>query len=201
MYALTHKAREAGGIKLTAPLQGGLVVCCDSPTTTLTRPARHMIIAVDFPMLFDNREGCAMTLTIRFTMCFLLLALVGCTPSKAPAPIPSQESAAARTEPTIVSPSPAARQERCLPVIARECGCVYSCGVGFLLDNGRWSVKHAGWKDLPLTATIQPWCVGGECTDVFDAEIVCAAICRPKPADPTCHFDTRHECISEQTTR
>ncbi len=112
-------------------------------------------------------------------------ALVSCTRSPrstqrdpvTPAPLP------------VVSappPAPDADLTRCLPVVARACGCVYDCGLGTPNGDGSYSVRHAFWGDTPLRATVAEWCVDGKCATVFDAEIVCDGICAPKPADPSC---------------
>ena len=75
-----------------------------------------------------------------------------------------------------------------MPVVAKECGCTYSCGIGER-DGDRWTVRHEFWKGATLRARVDAWCVDGQCTDAFFAEITCDGICAPKPADPTCHFD------------
>ena len=89
---------------------------------------------------------------------------------------------------------PATEHRKCLPVVAKECGCVYSCGSGVEASD-HWNVTHSNWKPTTLHARIEPWCVAGRCTDVFAAEIVCAGICAPKPADATCHFDASSACV------
>ncbi len=91
--------------------------------------------------------------------------------------------------------APAATPEkRCLPVIAKECGCTYSCGAG-VRDGTGWRVTHSFWKGNDLKAAVERYCVGGACTEVFSAEIVCDGICPPKAADPTCHFDGSGACV------
>lgn len=80
-------------------------------------------------------------------------------------------------------------QRRCLPVVADECGCVYTCGVGTETSPGVWSVEHPFWAPTKLKAKIAPWCVSGDCTEAFHVEIVCGGICTPKPADRGCHFE------------
>ena len=72
----------------------------------------------------------------------------------------------------------------CLPVLAKPCSCVYSCGLGRRDEDDRWIVTHSHWK-TPLTAVLDKWCVGGDCKQVFSAQIICDGTCAPKPA-PTC---------------
>jgi hypothetical protein len=105
---------------------------------------------------------------------------------------PDKPGPANRASPT-ASTAPAgapAVQTRCLPVVAKECGCVYDCGKGESTDGKAWRVTHACWKDIVLDAVIEPWCVDGKCTDVFAAQIMCDGICAGKPADPTCTCKT-----------
>ena len=90
-------------------------------------------------------------------------------------------------------------ERRCLPVVAKDCGCVYTCGVGERTGD-RWIVRHSFWNDAPLKAVVEPWCVAGKCTDAFAAEIVCGVICAPKPADSTCHFDATGACVGAPQT-
>jgi hypothetical protein len=97
---------------------------------------------------------------------------------------------AAKQGPATVAP---ADVKRCLPVVAKECDCVYSCGVGEQRGD-HWLVRRAYWKDAGK-AQIESWCSHGECTDAFAAEIICDGICMPKAADPTCHFDASGACI------
>jgi hypothetical protein len=88
------------------------------------------------------------------------------------------------------SPTPSAPSgKRCLPVVAAECGCVYECGVGIESPPGSWSVTHGFWKGTTLKAKVKSWCVKGDCTEAFHAELPCDIICPPKPADHGCHFD------------
>src|SRR5207248_1086536 len=84
---------------------------------------------------------------------------------------------------------PPASENRCLAVVAKACGCVYACGVG-VRDGDHWNVTHAFWKGSTLRARIEPWCVGGACTDVFAADIVCDGICIPKRAETSCPCPT-----------
>jgi hypothetical protein len=106
----------------------------------------------------------------------LLVAVLIACGTPAPTPVPSNHGVA-----------PVTPETRCLPVVAKDCGCVYDCGTG-ARDGDHWTVTHAVWKGSTLTARIEPWCQQGACTDVFAAEIVCDGICMAKPADPTCHF-------------
>jgi hypothetical protein len=89
------------------------------------------------------------------------------------------------------APSPA---ERCLPVVAASCGCVYSCAAGLETAPDTWSVSHPFWA-TPIIAQIASWCVDGACTDAFHGEITCNGICPPRPADPTCRFEG-DACVS-----
>ena len=83
---------------------------------------------------------------------------------------------------------------RCLPVVSVGCGCVYGCGPGAPDAGGRFIVEHDFWSS-PLTARVQRWCVDGECTEAFAAELVCAGICTPRAADATCAF-RRGRCVT-----
>ena len=88
-------------------------------------------------------------------------------------------------------------ERRCLPVVAKECGCVYSCGTG-IKDGDFWKVTHPFWRNTELTAKVEKWCAGVACTEAFHAEIVCDGICMPKPADTTCHFDDKGACVGKK---
>jgi len=79
----------------------------------------------------------------------------------------------------------------CLPVVAKPCGCVYSCGLG-RRDGDHWVVTHEHWKE-PLTAVVDKWCVDGNCREVFAAQIVCDGVCPPKPAPPCLAIDLANE--------
>lgn len=105
-------------------------------------------------------------------------------------PLTSASASATPTPTTIAA-------KKCLPVVAADCGCVYSCGAGTETSAGKWSVVHPFWAPTALDAKIAPWCVGGDCTDAFHAQIVCSGICSPKPADHTCHFEG-DRCVSAQ---
>jgi len=118
------------------------------------------------------------------------LFLVACG-SSAPSPEPAIGDKP--VTPTPAAPGSAAPERRCLPVVAKDCRCVYSCGTGERHGDRR-AVHHSFWKDTELQAVVEPWCVEGKCTDVFAATIVCDAICAPKPADPTCRFDAAGAC-------
>ena len=85
--------------------------------------------------------------------------------------------------------------KRCLPVVAAECHCTYSCGIGTETAPGEWTVTHPIWAPSTLKAKVAPYCVAGDCTDAFHAEIVCSAICMPKPADHGCHFEA-DRCVT-----
>lgn len=113
------------------------------------------------------------------------------SPAPAPAPTPAPEPAPAPAPATPAAepqPVPATPARRCLPVVAAECGCVYSCGLGTEASPGRWSVAHEHWAPHPVGARVDRWCVDGQCTDAFLGEIVCSGICPPKPADPHCRL-------------
>jgi hypothetical protein len=103
-------------------------------------------------------------------------------PRAEPSPGPASSTSDAGVAPQ-ASPS-----ARCLPVVAAECGCVYSCAAGTETSPGRWQVRHPFWTE-PLVARIDRWCVDGQCTEAFFGEIVCSGICPPRPADATCHFE------------
>jgi len=136
------------------------------------------------------------------------LLLLGCS-----SPTPTSPSGKAQPAPAVqaTAPAPAAAaasspaprplpasgspEVRCLPVVAKECGCVYACGRG-VRDGDHWKVTHSFWKGTVLRAVIQRWCVHGQCTEVFAAEILCAQICAPRPADPSCHLDGGGACVS-----
>ena len=77
----------------------------------------------------------------------------------------------------------------CLPVVSKECGCVYTCGVGWPVGKGKYKVRHSFWGDVLLDARVDEWCVEKKCTRAFFVEIVCSGICPPRPADSTCHFE------------
>lgn len=77
----------------------------------------------------------------------------------------------------------------CLPVVAPECGCVYSCGVGWPVGEGEYKVRHSFWGKTPLNARVDEWCVDKKCTKAFFVQIVCDGICPRRPADSTCHFE------------
>lgn len=111
---------------------------------------------------------------------------VSATPPPAPsssAPAPVVEAAAA-----VVEPATPTAARRCLPVVAAECGCVYSCGLGVETSPGRWSVAHERWAPHDVAARVDRWCVDGRCTEAFFGEIVCAGICSPRPAEPHCRL-------------
>jgi len=77
----------------------------------------------------------------------------------------------------------------CLPVVAAECGCVYSCALGIPASARWYTVMHPAWRGAPIRARVRRWCASGQCTDAFFVEIVCDGECAPRPADPSCHFD------------
>jgi hypothetical protein len=87
-------------------------------------------------------------------------------------------------------------ERRCLPVVAKECGCTYSCGIGVRRGgDDRWTVHHPFWGSAALDARVDAWCVDGACTPAFLAAIVCDGICAPKAGDPTCRFDAQGACV------
>lgn len=118
----------------------------------------------------------------------LLLVLIAC---RAPAAPPGPANHAA--PPTAAPPAPVAGERRCLPVVAADCGCVYTCGVGTRAGDG-WTVTHGFWTE-PLRARLDRWCVDGQCSEAWFGEIVCSGICVPRPADATCHFDDAGACV------
>ncbi len=99
-----------------------------------------------------------------------------------------------RPTPALAAPgqAPAETETRCLPVIAKECHCSYTCGTG-VRDGDHWMVTHEVWKD-PIKARIEQYCEHQPCTPVFAGEIVCAGICNAMPVDATCHFDGSGVC-------
>lgn len=115
-------------------------------------------------------------------------APVGGSPESAPTPTPEVRTAAVEREPVEPAPAAAPAARRCLPVVAAECGCVYACGLGTEQAPGRWSVEHVHWGRHPIAARVDRWCVDGQCTDAFFGEIVCGAVCPPRPADPNCRL-------------
>lgn|GEM_PF-2894492 len=114
-------------------------------------------------------------------------------PVESTTPAPSNPNAAPRK--SRAKPTPAAAARECLPIVAKKCGCVYSCGVGVRQPDGSYAVHNDFWKSAALKAHIADWCVGGQCTRAFHAEIICDLICAPKPADATCHFEG-DQCLS-----
>lgn len=124
---------------------------------------------------------------------FATLALAACGADAPPVAHPAPANHTARA-PAAAPPAPPAAERRCLPVVAAECGCVYTCGVGVRTGAG-WTVTHPFWGDTPLAARVDRFCVGDACTEAFHAEIVCDGICAPHPADATCHFDDRGACV------
>ncbi len=106
----------------------------------------------------------------------------------------------ARSSPTKPKPAnaPTAGERECLPVVAPNCGCVYSCGIGTRQPDGSYSVQHSFWKNTRLRARIADWCVNGACTPAFHAEIVCSGICPRRPADETCRFEA-DTCVGKST--
>ncbi|WAS95555.1 hypothetical protein [Nannocystis punicea] len=119
--------------------------------------------------------------------------LLACTPQggSPAAPTPPPAPAPASAEPSS-APAPTSPARRCLPVVAADCGCVYSCGLGTEQEPGRWSVAHEHWAPQAITARVDRWCVDGRCTEAFFGEIVCSGICPPKPAEPNCRLVDDH---------
>ncbi len=115
---------------------------------------------------------------------------VAASPPVVASPVPAQQPSPEAAPVVEAAPRPAepAQARRCLPVVAAECGCVYSCGLGVEETPGRWSVAHAHWGALPVQARVDRWCVGGRCTEAFFGEIVCGGICAPRPAEPHCQL-------------
>jgi hypothetical protein len=126
----------------------------------------------------------------------LLLALAACSSGGHATP-PSTEPLQSTAGPTAseADPNEPETTDRCLPVVAADCGCVYDCGVGTLQPNGLYSVTHSFWGTTPITARIDEWCADGACTEAFFGNIVCDGICAPKPANSTCHFEG-DACVS-----
>jgi len=130
------------------------------------------------------------------TKWLVALVLVSCSREERTQAAPTA-SVTTVTSATPVKADASAAAKRCLPVVAAECGCTYSCGTGTEVSPGKWSVAHPFWAPSLLDAKIAPWCVAGDCTDAFHGQIVCSAVCSPKPADHTCHFEG-DRCVSGQ---
>ena len=123
-------------------------------------------------------------------------ALATCACSRAPATVTlTAPDASAVPAPRATAPPPPSDERRCLPVVSKDCGCTYSCGVGEHTGD-HWTVRHPFWKDAALRGQVTSWCVGGACTDAFAVELVCDGTCLPRPADATCHFDGAGACTS-----
>jgi hypothetical protein len=125
-----------------------------------------------------------------------LLLVLACDPSAGGKSAGPRAPAAAEVK---AAPAPGAKAaavearapeaaRRCLPVVAAECGCVYSCGLGTEEAAGEWSVRHEFWGAAPVKARVDRWCVDGRCTEAFFGEIVCSGICPAKPAEPNCRL-------------
>ncbi len=123
--------------------------------------------------------------------------LVACTREAPKAALDVDAGASTPPAPSASATTPP--NKRCLPVVADQCGCVYTCGVGAEISPGVWSVDHPTWAPNAIKARIAPWCVSGDCTDAFHGEIVCSGICAPKAADHTCHFEGER-CLSTPPT-
>jgi len=132
----------------------------------------------------------------------VLLGACSGAPAPSPGTVGPGGTAAVTAEPrsgvTSRAGLPGAAEARCLPVVAAACGCVYDCATGVPAGADDWTVHHPFWGDKPLRARVDRWCVSGECTDAFMAEIICDGICAPKPADATCHFDG-DRCVGRST--
>ena len=132
------------------------------------------------------------SLTVAGVRWIVALALAACGPDRHPSPAPLANRAPGA--PAAASPTAAAPERRCLPVVSDACGCVYTCGVGVRVAAG-WTVTHPFWGDEPLAAQLGRFCVGDACTEAFHVELVCDGICAPRAADATCHFDDRGACV------
>jgi hypothetical protein len=87
--------------------------------------------------------------------------------------------------------------ERCLPVVSKECGCVYPCALGTpSTREGGYQVRAALWETA-LEGRVELWCAEGQCTPAFHVELVCDGICAPRPADTTCAL-RGGRCMSAQ---
>lgn len=114
---------------------------------------------------------------------------------KPAAPPPAQQP---RDAPVSRAVAPRPKQALCLPVVSADCGCSYSCGVGWpLAKGGKWPyrVRHNFWRKTELKARVARWCVGKQCTRAFFVQLVCSGICPRRPADATCHF-AKDLCVS-----
>jgi hypothetical protein len=121
---------------------------------------------------------------VKLSALAVVLALVSCAREQHASVVVDTTTPA-----TSASTTPPSSAKRCLPVVSDDCKCTYSCGTGTETSPGKWSVSHPFWGQHPLDAKIAPWCVAGDCTDAFHAQIVCDGVCAPKPADHTCHFE------------
>jgi hypothetical protein len=140
---------------------------------------------------------------MRLYLLLLATIAIGCAGSSGnpPAPIPTAEQTAQteQTEQTEQAPPPSEPPQatRCLPVVAADCGCVYPCAAGTETAPGGWVFRHPAWRNEPINARIDRWCVEGQCTEAFFGEILCTGICAPRAADSTCHFESG-ACVGAQ---
>lgn len=135
------------------------------------------------------------------------MVLLACDPSPGSpvSPVPAEQDpvalAPAVAAPVVASPVVASPARRCLPVVAAECGCVYTCGLGTEQQPGRWSVAHEFWAPHPVLARVDRWCVAGQCTEAFFGELPCSGICPPKPAEPGCRLVDDHCEVAAKPSR
>src|SRR5262245_43447723 len=100
-------------------------------------------------------------------ICATLATACGASPPPAAPPVTFSGEPTIVTEGVVADdaaappPSVESVEYHCLPVVAKACGCVYSCGLG-RRDGDHWVVTHDHWK-TPLTATLDKWCVDGSC--------------------------------------
>lgn len=111
---------------------------------------------------------------------------------------PPSAQAPRRDAPVSRRVAPKPKQARCLPLVSPDCGCGYSCGVGWpVTKGGKWPyrVRHNFWGKTLLAARVARWCVDKQCTQAFFVRLVCGGICPRRPADPSCHF-VQDLCVS-----
>jgi len=81
-----------------------------------------------------------------------------------------------------------AQLARCLPVVAKKCGCTYDCMLGQSWDKERtWRID---WHGTVIIGVMEYFCVNGKCTHVFAVDLPCDVICPPTAANPNCRLET-----------
>ncbi|HEV8323728.1 MAG TPA: DUF1304 domain-containing protein [Myxococcota bacterium] len=131
----------------------------------------------------------AMPAAVALALVWLLGA--GCSGPAASGTTAAETGTVATAAASTAAPATAAAAgARCLPVVSKECGCVWDCAAGVSAGGDKWIVRPAFWRGAELRARIDRWCVGPDCTDAFDVELdACDSKCVPRPADATCRFE------------